>query len=130
MTALQRCTTLNVFEFLLENHADVNALSGRFNVESYDEKFNFRRRALDMTAESGRLDMLEYLLMAGGRSGYGGLRGSILLAKHERHFAVLSVLLDWERKHGSQIAGEETKWQREHPDAARLVSKAEYVQPS
>lgn len=107
-TALQWAAchgSLSLAEFLLENSADVNALSGRTR---YDWP-PCRQRALDTAAEFGKLDMVEFLLKAGGRSTLGPA-GAIDLAKGNRNFAVLSVLLEWEEQHGSIMMEEEDEW--------------------
>lgn len=121
-TALQwavRGGSLTLAEFLLDNGADVNALSGRVLCNGV----SLRRRALDCAAMYGRLDMVEFLLKAGSRSAILGLGGAIEPAKRFAYFAVLSVLLEWEEQHGSRMMEEEAEWQRQHPDAARLLSE-------
>lgn len=122
-TALQQAAvtgSMALVEFLLDHGADVNALSGR---EPEGRRFPEVYRALDFAAVYGRLDMVEFLLKAGGRSSTRGLGGAIVLAKNHDHFAVVSVLLDWEKQHGRRLVEEEVEWQRRHPDAARLLSK-------
>lgn len=123
MTALQASASrgyLSLAEFLLAHGADVNALSGRFGGLPSPERLA-RRRALDFAAMMGRLDMTEFLLKAGGRSGAAGLGGAIQMAKENRHFAVLSVLVEWEKENGSRILKEEAEWQRQNPELARLL---------
>jgi hypothetical protein len=122
-TALQCCKSLPVAEFLLDHGADVNALSGRHDVRPNWIRFKYRRRALDEATEAGRLDMLEYFLKAGGRSGYGGLQGAMMLAKENKRLAILSVLWDWERKLGCENLEEAVKGQQENSDAARQLSE-------
>lgn len=123
MTSLQGAASrgfLSLAEFLLAHGADVNALSGKFGTLPGQQQLS-RRRALDFAAMMGRLDMTEFLLKAGGRSGAPGLSGAIYIAKENRHFAVLSVLLEWEREHGSRILREEAEWQEHNPELARLL---------
>lgn len=118
-TALQAAAeegSLNLAEFLLDNGADVNALSGK-NEHAW---LPHRCRALDYASYFGRLDMVEFLLKAGGRSGTGNLDGAIHASKEFECSAVRSVLLDWKKKHGLRIVEEEVEWQRQHPDAGRL----------
>lgn len=129
-TALQiavKVGSLTLVEFLLDHGADVNALSGSLNDYGgnlRDYKFPKRYdRALDVAAEHGRLDMAELLLKAGGRSSIYGLGGAIKLAKNKGHFAVASLLLGWEKQHGRRLLEQEAGWQRQHPDAARLLSE-------
>lgn len=119
MTALQgaaSCGLLSLAEFLLAHGADVNALSGKFG-----SLLSHQRRALDIAAMMGRLDMTEFLLKAGGRSSTSGLGGAIHLAKENRHFAVLSVLLEWEKEHGARVLDEEAEWQQQNPELARML---------
>lgn len=119
-TALQQAACsglLSLAEFLLDNGADVNALSGIIE----QGRPPHRQRAVDVAAQRGRLDMVEFLLKAGGRSGTNGLDGAIDLCKRCGHFAVLSVLQDWQKKHGRRIMEEEVEWQRRHPDVAGLL---------
>lgn len=119
-TALQLAVmagSLALVELLLDHGADVNALSGR----TWDGRFPAWRRALDVAAEFGRLDVVEFLLKAGGRSSIYGLGGAIELAKNGGHFALVSLLLDWEKQHGRRLVEEEVEWQQQHPDAARLL---------
>lgn len=123
MTALQASASrgfLSLAEFLLAHGADVNALSGEFGSLPSQRQF-VRRRALDFAAMMGRLDMTEFLLKAGGRSGTAGLGGAIQIAKENRHFAVLSVLLEWEKEHGSRILKEEAEWQQQNPGLAERL---------
>lgn len=120
MTALQAAAyhgSLSVAEFLLDNGADVNA----FSAQPISEGLHFLKRALDYASSWGRLDMVEFLLKAGGRSGTGGLDGAIRATKMFGCSAVRSVLLDWEKKHGGRIVEEEVEWQRQHPDTVPLV---------
>lgn len=126
MSALQWAAfrgSLSLAEFLLHNGADVNGLSGNVGVLHGENQMVCRRRALDYAALAGRLDMVEFLLRAGGRSGTGGLERAIDAAKINGHFAVLSVLLEWEEKYGKRIVEEEAEWQRQNPDEARLLSE-------
>lgn len=119
-TALQhaaRSGSLSVAELLLAYGSDINAFSGEF----WGHRKPHRYRALDAAAERGRLDMVEFLLKAGGRSASDGLGGAIRLAKENGHFAVLSVLQDWEKEHGSRIMIEEAEWQQQNPDSARVL---------
>lgn len=121
-TALQAAAwqgLLSVAEFLLDNGADINALSSELGYSWLPAQC----RALDYAASAGRIDMVEFLLKAGGRSGSASLNGAIGAAKHSRHYAVVSVLLEWKKKHGRILMEEEAEWQREHPDAARLLSQ-------
>ncbi|KAG6357501.1 hypothetical protein INS49_013378 [Diaporthe citri] len=114
-TALQFAAmsgSLSLVEFLLDHGADVNALSGKY------EGRTDRTRVLDVAAWLGFLDMAEFLLKAGGRSGTPGLGGAIHLAKVNGHFALLSVLLEWEKRNGMRMLEEEAEWQQQHPDAA------------
>lgn len=108
---------LSLAEFLLDNGADVNALSG---IMEQGRPPN-RQRALDVAAQYGRLDMVEFLLKAGGRSGTTGLDGAIYLCKRCGNFAVLSLLQGWQKKHRRRIMEEEAEWQQRHPDAAGLL---------
>lgn len=126
MSALQWAAfrgSLSLAEFLLDNGADVNGLSGNVGILHGENQMVCRRRALDYAALAGRLDMVEFLLSAGGRSGTGGLNRAINAAKINGHFAVLSVLLEWKKKHGRRIVEEEAEWQRQNPDKARLLSE-------
>lgn len=119
-TALQHAAfqgTLSVAEFLLAHGSDINALSGKFKRPWKLPRF----RALDFAAHGGRLDMVEFLLKAGGRSVTAGLGGAMQLAKENGHFAIFSVLQDWEEEHGSKIIMEEAEWQRQNPDSARVL---------
>lgn len=119
-TALQGAAShgsLSVVEFLLDNGADVNALNGRSLYHGVPD----RCRALDIASYMGRLDMVEFLLKAGGRSGTGGLDGAIRAARTFKYYAVRSVLLDWKRKHGGRIVQEEMEWQRQNTDAVDLL---------
>lgn len=119
-TALQlaaRSGFLSLVEFLLDHGADVNALSGGCEGQIR------RERVLDIAAGKGLLDMTEFLLKAGGRSATPGLGGAIRLAKRYGHFALLSVLLEWEKQNGMRMLEEEAEWQRQHPEAARLLSE-------
>lgn len=109
--------SMALVEFLLDHGADVNALSGNM----YEIELPDRNRALDVAAGCGHLDMVEFLLKAGGRSSVYGLGGAIQIAKARGHFTVASVLLDWEKQHGMRLREEEVEWQRRHPDAARLL---------
>lgn len=121
-TALQLAAmqgSLSVAEFLLDNDADINALSHK--TWYYGQPT--RCRALDTAAYTGGLDMVEFLLKAGGRSATAGLDGAIAAAKFGRHFAVVSVLLEWKKKHGRRILEAEAEWQRKHPDEAGLLSQ-------
>ncbi|KAH8768993.1 hypothetical protein F5883DRAFT_553288 [Diaporthe sp. PMI_573] len=115
-TALQWAAfhgSLPVAEFLLAQGAAVNALSG-----------SGRLRALDFAAMGGKLDMVEFLLKAGGRSGTAGLGEAIHIAKESRHLAILSILLDWEKEHGSRINREEAEWQQQNPDFVRMLRES------
>lgn len=119
-TALQCAAysgTLSVAEFLLSHGSDVNAVSGDFSVRGALARY----RALDFATIQGRIDMVEFLLKAGGRSVTAGLEGAIHIAKQTGHFAILSVLLDWKKKHCSRIIMEEVEWQQKNPDSARLL---------
>lgn len=119
-TALQAAAqhgSMSVAEFLLDNGADVNALSGK----SVYHRLPDRCRALDYASYRGRLDMAEFLLKAGGRSSNGSLHGAIRTAKRLECFAVRSVLLDWKGKLSKRVVEEEVEWQRQHPDAVSLV---------
>lgn len=122
MTALQFSTmhrSLSLVELLLDHGADINALSGRFGY--FPGWIHDRRRVLDLAAEIGTLDMVEFLLKAGARSATTGLGRAIDLSKVHGHFAVLSVLLEWEKLHGRRMLEEEDEWQQQHPDAANLL---------
>lgn len=122
-TALQNAANsgaLSVAEFLLSYGSDVNALSGQFLRQGKFQRF----RALDFAAMRGRLDMVEFLLKAGGRSGTAGLGLAIHVAGENGHFAVLSVLQDWEKENGSRIIMEEAEWQQQNPDSARMLLEA------
>lgn len=113
MTALQYAAmdgSLTLVELLLDNGADVNALSG-----AYEGRMG-RVRVLDVVASLGRLDIAEFFLKAGGRSTIPGLGVAILFSKRRGHFALVSVLLEWEKQHGMRMLEEEAEWQRQHPD--------------
>lgn len=125
MSALQWAAfrgSLSLAEFLLDHGADVNGLSGYVSMLHGEHQIVRRRRALDHATLAGRLDMVEFLLKAGGRSGRAGVDGAIDAAETNGHFAVLSVLLERKRTHGKRMVEEEAEWQRRHPDAARLFS--------
>lgn len=125
-TALQRAASngcLTLAEFLLDHGADVNALSGYLRLRFKDQQtFPRRFRALDCAAQMGKLDMVEFLLKAGGRSSRGCLGGAIHVAERRGYSAIVSVLLDWEKEHGMRMVEEEVEWQRQQPDAACLLS--------
>lgn len=98
--------------------ADVNALGGEmgpmknFYGGPWTKRKLPRCRALDCAAMAGRLDIVECLLKAGGRSGATGLGGAIVIAKRVSRFAIFSVLLDWEKEHGSRLIVEEGELQQ------------------
>jgi len=96
-TALQGAAfhgSLTVACYLLDQGADVNAPSG------HDENMLMRRgvfylSALDIAAYHGRMDMVQLLMDAGGRSGYPGdtgMDGAIELASRAHHFGVVKLL--------------------------------------
>lgn len=112
--------SLSTVEFLLDHGADVNAMSDCIS------PFNFYRsrgkgclvRPLDYAVYSGKLDTVELLLKAGGRSSTAGLGGAIMIAKRARHFAILSVLQSWDEKYGHRILEDEALWQSRNPKEA------------
>lgn len=120
-TALQqavRSGSMSLVEFLLDQGADVNGLSG----EGGYLRLDMKHRALDLAASDGKIDMVEFLLKAGGRSRSGGLSGAIDLARRAGHFAVVSVLLNWEKNHSRRIM-EEAEWEWQPPEAACSLAR-------
>lgn len=96
-TALQYAASgglMNVAGLLLDHGADVNALSG-FCPSFYDIRpFRFMR-ALDLAAQSSRLDMVYFLVASGARScrpGRTGFDGAIEIATLMGNFAVSRLL--------------------------------------
>lgn len=133
-TALQRaasCGSLSVAEMLLAHGADVNALGGEmgpmknFYGDPWTKRQSPKCRALDCAAMAGRLDMVDFLLKAGGRSGAAGLGGAIAIAKRFCRFAILSVLLDWEKEHGSRLIVEEVERQQQAPASAPVLLESD-----
>jgi ankyrin repeat protein len=118
---LQR--SLNTVEFLLDHGADVNAACS-FLAPFKDNKHDLVR-PLDFAAAFRSSDMVEFLLKAGGRSGKAGLGGSMGIAERLGHFAVLSVLQSWDKKHGRRILEDEALWQSRNPEQALLMYEAE-----
>lgn len=115
--------SLNAVEFLIDHGADVNAMSDYltpyiFGVD-YGKHGPFR--PLDHAVFTGKLDTVELLLKAGGRSGIAGLGGAMLIAKRQRHFAILSVLRGWDEKHGRQVLEDVALWQRRNPKEALVL---------
>lgn len=130
MTALQcaaRRGYMNVVGLLLDHGADVNALSGyrlRLSVSRYGmaptSKFEGFMRALDLAALASRLDMVHFLIAAGGRSyrpGRTGFDGAIELATSEGHFAVADLLRQYPELTSENISQAETEWLRANPQA-------------
>lgn len=130
MTALQcaaRRGYMNVVGLLLDHGADVNALSGyrmRLSVSRYGmaptPKFEGFMRALDLAALASRLDMVHFLIAAGGRSyrpGRTGFDGAIELAASEGHLAVADLLRQYPELTSENISQAETEWLRANPQA-------------
>lgn len=96
--------SLSTVEFLLDHGADVNArikwhtLGNPYGVDCKHRLV----RPLDYAVNAGRLDMVELMLKAGGRSSTAGLGGAMMIAKEWRHFAILSVLQSWDEKYGGR----------------------------
>ncbi|ROV97825.1 hypothetical protein VPNG_08673 [Cytospora leucostoma] len=86
---------LNIAALLLSHGADINA------VASEDLYYIRKSRALDLAAFMGRLDMVQFLLDAGGRSAIPGVTGvdsAVKVATGTGNFAIVSVL----EKHACQ----------------------------
>lgn len=132
-TALQLAAmsgSLSVAEMLLAHGGDVNALSGEVKHPSlcrgpWTKGKPLRPRALDFAVMYRRLDMVEFLLKAGGRSGTAGLGGAIAIAKDRRCSAILSILLKSEQEHGRMIMKQEAEWQEQNPDLGRILLEPE-----
>jgi len=101
-TALQWAVfhgSLTVACYLLDHGADVNAPSAE---EVMTSDF-FLLRALDIAAFGGRMDMVQLLIDAKGRSGYpgiSGIDGAAELATIAHHFGVLQLLEETAQKLG------------------------------
>lgn len=117
--------SLNTVEFLLDHGANVNAMSDYYSPFHFygDHAKHWPVRPVDYAVYAGKLDTVEFLLKAGGRSGTDGLGGAIIIAKRRRHFAILSVLRSWDEKHGRRMLEEEALWQRRNPKEALLLSE-------
>lgn len=113
--------SLNTVEFLLNRGADVNATC-RYYIPVFPDNCNPRVRPLDLAVYNGNLDMVELLLKAGGRSREAGLGGAIRIAAKKGHFAVLSVLRSWDKKHRRRILEEEAIWQSQNPEQVLVAS--------
>lgn len=118
-TALQyaaRNGLMNIVTLLLGHGADVNALSG-YCLGNACYSFT---RAIDLAAKHSRLDMVHFLIAAGGRScqpGSTGFEGAIKTATRERNFAVGCLL----QEHADTCSGDpmevERRWLRQNPHA-------------
>lgn len=118
--------SLNTVEFLLNHGADVNAMCmfGEM-LPVIREDGNRLVRPLDLAVHHGRLDKVELLLKAGGRSRKAGLDGAIGIAVRRGHFAILSILRSWNEKRGRLILEEEALWQKRNPEQALLLTDSE-----
>jgi ankyrin repeat protein len=98
VTALQAAAFrgfLNVACLLLDHGADVNAVGRCLDIELEDHWSCHAVRALDIAAYYGRLDMVQLLRDAGGRSakpGTSGFEGAIDIAKITNNYAVVKLL--------------------------------------
>lgn len=109
-------TSMNMVGLLLDHGADVNALS-RFlrvglNLRGIRAPLNFLR-PIDLAAWRSHLDMVHFLIEAGGRSSYPGLTGfdgAIALATEYRHFAIAALLQKHADSHRGDRMEAERRW--------------------
>lgn len=118
--------SLSTVEFLLNHGADVNAMS---DCPSPLYFYGGLRegclvRPLDCAVYMGKLDTVEFLLKAGGRSSTAGLGGAMGIAKRGKQFAMLSVLRSLNEKYGHRIHEDEALWQSRNPKEALMVSES------
>lgn len=122
LTALQGAASggfMNIAGLLLDNGADVNALSG-FCLFLYPfEPLRFMR-ALDLAAQSSRLDMVYFLIASGARScrpGGTGFDGAIEIATRRGNFAVSRLLQEHADSRSEDPLEAERRWLRANSHA-------------
>ncbi|KAG6355003.1 hypothetical protein INS49_004084 [Diaporthe citri] len=118
-TALQyaaRNGLMNIVTLLLDHGADVNALSG-YCLGNASHSFT---RAIDLAAKHSRLDMVHFLIAAGGKSsqpGSTGFEGAIEIATRERNFAIRCLLQEYAHSCSGAPMEAERRWLRANPHA-------------
>lgn len=117
LTALQHAASrgsMNVVGLLLDHGADVNAISGYI----WDD--HLYRRSLDLAAGHSRLDMVQFLIAAGARSGRPGrtaFEGAVEIATLNRNLAIARLLTEHSDSHSGDPMEAERGWLRENPHA-------------
>jgi hypothetical protein len=118
LTALQSAAatgSMNTVGMLLDYGADVNA-------PRYLSYNRTTLRAIDVAVQYSKLDMVHFLIEAGGRSGYPGLTGfdgAIQIATRDRHFAIADLLKKHADSHCRDRMEAERLWLEEY-SAARM----------
>lgn len=126
-TALQwavRFGSMNTVGLLLDYGADVNALSGCY---SGNRTLNFLR-AIDVAVQSSKLDMVQFLIVAGARSvhpGLTGFDGAIRIATRCRSYAIAALLQRHAKCCREDRMEAERRWLQANPHARMYEGRIE-----